>query len=136
MEIAKGTRTYLKDVDDFGTVQRTNLLGLQNTPVVLLDDGSARAFAGERRAEVVDVAAKVNVLGDPVPSVPLDVFAVGATQLTEFGVPPAQQTSIFKKWRTLPDDQKRVFVEQWESLDTSDQASLNAFLQMMVDNLS
>jgi hypothetical protein len=136
MEIAKGARTFLKDVNDFGTVQRTNLLKLRNTPVVLLDDGSARAFAGGRRSEVVDVASKADVLGNPVTSVPLDVFAVGATQLTEYGVPAAQQTSIFKKWRSLPDAQKKVFVDQWEEVETSDQAALNAFLQMMIDNLS
>lgn len=135
-EIAKGTRAYLKDVNDFGTVQRTNLLGLQNSPVVVLDDGTARAFAGGRRREVVDVATKVDVLGNPVPLVPVDVFKVGAVQLTEFGVPEAQQTEIFKKWRLLPEAQKTEFIHRWEGLDTSDIASLNAFLQMMVDELS
>jgi hypothetical protein len=136
MDIAKGSRAFLKDVNDFGTVQRTNLLGLQDSPVVLLDDGSARAFAGGRRSEVVNVEAKADGLGNPVSTIPLDVFAVGGAQLTEFGVPAAQQTEIFKKWRQLSDTQKASFMEQWEEVDASDQASLNAFLQMMVDALS
>ena len=135
-QVAKGTRAFLKSVNDFGTVQRTNLLGLQNSPVVVLDDGTAVAFAGGRRVEVVDVAGKVDVLGNPVPFIPSDVFRVGAVQLTEFGVPEAQQTEIFKRWRQVPDAQKQEFVRQWESLDTANTASLNAFLQMMVDELS
>lgn len=134
--IAPGARAFVKEVEDFGTVQRTNLLGLSNTPVVVLDDGSASAYAGQRRAEVVNTELKKDVLGNTFEDVPLDVFAVGAQQLTAFGVPPEKQRAIFAKWRTLPADQKQAFISQWEEVDENDQAELNAFLQQMVDHLS
>lgn len=90
--IAPGTRAFVKEVGDFGTVQRTNLLGLANTPVIILDDGSAKAYAGQRRAEVVNTGLKKDVLGNSFEAIPLDVFAVGEVQLTAFGVPPEKQT--------------------------------------------
>lgn len=101
-----------------------------------MDDGTAYGFAGNRRAEVIDTATKKDVLGNPVDEIPLDVFSVGEVQLTAFGVPADKQTEIFKKWRALPDEQKKAFIAQWENVDPNDQANLNAFLQRMIDSLS
>ena len=134
--IAPGARAFVKEASDFGTVQRTNLLGLANTPVILMDDGTAKAYAGQRRAEVVNTELKKDVLGNEFADVPLDVFAVGLQQLTAFGVPAETQTAIFTKWRSLPSDQKQAFIAQWEQVDSDDSAELNAFLQQMVDHLS
>lgn len=134
--IANGARAFVKEAQDFGTVQRTNLLGLTNTPVILMDDGTAKAYAGHRRAEVVNAGLKKDVLGNDFVDVPLDVFTVGLEQLTAFGVPAETQTNIFKKWRSLPSDQKQAFIAQWEQVDPNDSAELNAFLQQMVDHLA
>ncbi|GAQ92885.1 alpha/beta-Hydrolases superfamily protein [Klebsormidium nitens] len=130
--VAPGTRAFVREVEDFGTVQRTNLLGLSNTPVVVLDDGSARAYAGQRRAQVVNPELKKDVLGNSFEDIPLDVFSVGEQQLTVFGVPAEKQRVIFAKWRGLPADQKQAFIAQWEEVDEDNQAELNAFLQQMV----
>lgn len=102
--VAPGTRAFVKEVEDCGTVQRTNLLGLSNTPVVVLNDGSARAYAGQRRAQVVNPELKKDILGTLFVDIPLDVFSVGEQQLTAFGVPVEKQRAIFVKWRGLPAD--------------------------------
>ena len=133
--IVPGIRAYIKDNSTFGTVTRTNLLGLSNTPVIQLDDGTTQAYAGPLRKNVVDAEKQVDFEGQSV-SVPLDVFGVGRDQLTAFGVPADQQTAMFQKWRSLPRNQQDAYTQTWESLDKNDQAALQSFLEGMITALS
>lgn len=133
--IAPGSRAYVKDNDLFGTVTRTNLLGLSNTPVIQLDDGKSQAYIGPLRKNVVDAEKKVDFDGQSV-SVPLDVFGVGRDQLTAFGVSAEKQNQMFQKWRTLPKNQQEAYTQSWDSLDKNDSTALQGFLQGMIDALS
>lgn len=133
--IEPGSRAYVKDNSTFGTVTRTNLLGLSNTPVIQLDDGTTQAYVGPMRKNVVDAEKRVDFEGQTI-SVPLDVFGVGREQLTAFGVPAEKQTAMFQKWRALPRNQQDAYTQTWESLDKDDPTALQNFLQGMVSALS
>lgn len=133
--ITPGSRTYLKDQSLFGTVTRTNLLGLSNTPVIQRDDGKTQAYVGHMRSNVVDAEKNLDFEGQPV-AVPLDVFRIGREQLTAFGVPAEKQTAMFQKWRSLPQNQQEAYTQTWSTLDKNDSTAVQNFLEGMIAALS
>jgi hypothetical protein len=133
-DLPLGARTFQKDQQQYGYVQRTSLLGLSNTPVVLVDDGSLRAYAGAQRVQVVDKAAGVDLFNEPT-SLPMDVYDVGFTQLTAAGFSVEQQKQIYTAWVALPSAEKDSWTAQWDALDPTDTAAANAFVQGLVGTL-
>lgn len=136
IDVSPGSRLYAADAGQFGNAMRANVLGLTNTPAIVLDDGTTVAYFGPRRANVVDVAKKKKITDGSSASVPLDVKMVGKDQLDALGIPADQQTSMFAKWTALSDSQRSEFLAKWSGLDKSNADEFRQFVQSMVDTLS
>ncbi|KAG5191355.1 hypothetical protein JKP88DRAFT_285348 [Tribonema minus] len=133
-----GKRPYIPSKSMYGEIQRLNMLGLVNAPVLQLDDDSLAGFAGAPvQEELYDPVTKVNLLDDAIASVSLDVRAIGRVQLTAHGVSPEQQTILFRRFMTvLTDAQRATYRTQFETArDSGDPAQLQTFLNMMVARL-
>jgi len=131
--VTDGQRLYVQDKADYANVVRTSFLGLQKAPVVLMDDGSLRGYAGvEAEEQIVDTVLKQNSYGEAV-EIPVDVRYVGIAQLTAHGTPSETQSTMFNNWRTkLTQDQRNTFMASWGAVDTSNATALGAFLDSMV----
>lgn len=122
------TRAYTVDKRIYGDVVRRNTLGLQTfSPTIQLDDGSYVAYFGfDALDKVADPQSKKALDGDTV-DVPMDVRTVGNQYLTLLGIPAKSQEAAMKKWLSLLEDVRNGYIAQWESLDKSDSAAVNAF---------
>lgn len=137
MSLSQGTRTFVVDIEEFGDVVRTNMLGLTSAPVVVADDQTLKGACGQRAKEnVVIVASKKNLL-DVTVTVPVDVRIVGIAQLTAAGVPSATQALMFDNWRTkLIRADRLAYTVQWEAASAGTPAEAAAFVQLMVTTLT
>lgn len=138
VNIVPGSRLYAEDAAQYGNALRANVLGLENTPAIALDNGSSVAYFGPNRSKVVDPTTKKTLTGNDTSSVslPLDVKTVGNNQLNALGIPAEQQTAMFAKWNALSDSQKSDNLSKWNALDKSNADELRQFVQSMVDALS
>jgi hypothetical protein len=127
-------RLFAADVAEFGTIRRTNVLGCTVSPAieVVLDDGRRTAYIGKNvLRNVVDPNTGSTALGE-THELPLDVKLVGNQYLTSMNIPAAAQEALFAKWRSLPQEQQKLFSSQWFALDKSDPASVQTFVTGMV----
>lgn len=133
--LTTGERTFLKDAQLYGTKVRT-LLGLQDSAVVVADDGTARGYFGEEaKVELVKAETKEDGLGNAL-ELPLDFRSVGIAVLSASGVPEDTQIKMFKKFMTFPKDQRDAYVAQYEALDLNNYQDVQAFVQNMTSLLS
>jgi hypothetical protein len=127
-------RLFAADIAEFGTIRRTNVLGCKLSPAieVVLDNGLRTAYIGTNvLRNVVDPNTGTTALGETF-ELPLDVKFVGYQYLTAMNVPDAAQEALFAKWRSLPQEQQRLFSAQWFALDKSDPANVQTFVTGMV----
>lgn len=137
MPLTVGGRAFVPAHGQFADVVRTDFLGLKDSPVVHMDDGTMVAFAGQRvLTDLVDKDTGKNGLDESV-ALPLDVKVVGIGALTGFGVDPATQTAMFAQWMTaLTPDQRATYTQQWEAALAAGGDQLTQFLSGMVAALS
>lgn len=123
-------RAYVLDKAQYGNVERPNTLRLSTyAPTLSLDDGSKRAYFGKFALQkVADPEAQKTLEGDSV-QIPMDVKLVGYQYLTALGVPAEAQQSAMAKWMSLPQASQLSYISTWESLDKSDAAAVNSFVQ-------
>ncbi|KAG5183096.1 hypothetical protein JKP88DRAFT_273071 [Tribonema minus] len=128
----KVLRAFVADVGDFGDVIRTDLLGLDEAPVVSMDDGTLRGAVGAAAKEKV-INAETGKDGFEAPyEVPLDVRTVGIAQLTAHGVPLETQAAMFDNWRTkLTAGQKQSSMQAWAAASQGSPEEVQAFLEGM-----
>ena len=75
-------RKFTLDQDQYGTIMRTNVLGLSEAPAILMDDGTYRAYFGDNvPAQLVDPSTGKNGVGEPY-TLPLDVKIVAHNYLS------------------------------------------------------
>jgi hypothetical protein len=132
-----GSRAYVTIVDDFGNINRPSFLGLKNAPVLQMDDGTLRGFAGEQAMEsVVPVDVGKNAIDQTI-DLPVDVRITGIAQLTAAGVPTETQALLFDNWRTkLTKAQRTQYSNVWQSTSSSSPEEKVAFVQSMISMLS
>ena len=135
--VSVGTRTYIPSNEGFGSVSRTSFLGLKNSPVVTMDDGSVIALAGQAALkDVVPTATKKNALNEEV-NLPLDIRVVGIDLLTAHGVDADTQALMFSNYITkLSKAQRAQYTAAFDNIDQSDPAKLTEFLDNMVATMS
>ncbi|CAM9453653.1 unnamed protein product, partial [Phaeothamnion confervicola] len=111
--------------------------GLTKAPVVLLDDGTLRAYCGtEAEEQIVEPELKKNSYGENV-DIPTDVRVVGIAQLTAHGVSAEVQAVMFTNWRQkLTQEQRGTYLAAWDSVDTGNATQLGGFLDQMVAYLT
>jgi hypothetical protein len=135
-QVSVGERAYLKTKDIYGTVVRNNTLNLNNSPVLLRDDGKLEAFLGMKRTDVVNPVTLSDGMGI-FENVPIDVRTTGIAMLTQAGIPNETQAVMFDNWlNKLTKEQRSTMTDQWNSVDKTDAAALGAFLQTMVSSLT
>lgn len=94
--LESGERTYVKPVEIYGTKQRP-FLGIQNSAVVVCDDGSLRGYAGDD-ANVNLVSAITGKDGlNQDNTIPTDFRTAGIAALSAAGISPALQITMFTK---------------------------------------
>ena len=132
----KDTRCFTVDRQEFGSIQRTNVLGCKLSPFVqmTMDDGTVRGYAGEyAREKTVD--PKATGKGVPV-TLPLDVKGVGFQYLSGMGVSAEQQVALFRAWRALAPAVQASYTSQWDNLDKDDAGALAGWINNLVQFLS
>lgn len=134
--IETGERAYVKSVEVFGAKQRT-FLGIQNSAVVVCDDGKYRAFAGNVADEdLVSAVSKKDGHGDEIP-IPTDFRMVGISVLTAAGIPEATQITMFNNFMTnYTKEQRDIYVAMYDGLDKNDPSAVEAFVTQMISLLS
>lgn len=134
-QVAPGDRAYIKSDELFGEVTRTHILGLENSPVILRDDGRYVAFVGEKTSLVVNKETASDGVGTF--TTPLDVRLVGIELLTAHGVPQETQALMFTNFVTkLSKAQRAGYTAQFDSVDASQPDQLKGFLDAMVAALT
>ena len=136
IEVTVGARTYLQDVETFGNIQRTSVLGLANSPVIGLDTGRSVAYFGAQRTKVVDAVEQKDIATGTSVAVPLDVKTVGYEQLTQLGVPADQQTAALLKWDQLSADARATHISQWLAVDKTDTSAVTTFVTDLMSILA
>ena len=133
--VSEGARAFTLDVNEFGTVNRTNVLGVRNAPELQLDDGPYRAYFGPWvQASVVDSSTREDGLGI-IHNLPLDVKAVGFVWLTQYGYTAEQQEALLGKWRSLSTQEKDTRSSAWGALDKGNTPEALAFITDLVNFL-
>jgi len=67
VHVDKGDRTFIKDDDSFADVTRTRIFGKESSGVVvLMDDGSYKAYLGNSLNQVVNTETKKDADGTDV----------------------------------------------------------------------
>jgi hypothetical protein len=129
-------RTYVKPAEVFGAKQRP-FLGIQNSAVVVCDDGVLRGFAGdEANVNLVSVVTKKDGL-DQVNTIPTDFRMIGISILTAAGIPEATQIAMFSNFMTnFTKEQRDTYVSMYDGIDQNDTAALEAFVTQMLAMLS
>ena len=129
-------RVYLLDKNLYGNNVRT-FLGIQNSAVVSSDDGSVAGYAGDyAKTNVVDVSTQKNGWGNES-TLPLDFRVKGIELMTAFGIPAETQQSMFANFMTnYTADQRSAFVAQFQTIDLSDTAAVQAFVNTMMSMLT
>lgn len=131
-----GERVFDATKNEYGTVVRNNLLGLKDCPVIVLDNDSLRGFAGTRRDEDVVLPSTGKTVSGSAIELPLDVRTIGNEELIAYGVDESVRTAMFAQFRALPAATQQSYVDQWNSVDKSDETALHAFLDGMLAALS
>ena len=65
----------------------------------------------------------------------VDVHGQGVNVLNYMGISEEVQSQMWARWALLPDDEKASWVEDWKSLDTSDQEDIFSYVTLLVDLL-
>ena len=132
-----GERAYVPLVDDFGNILRPSFLGLQHAPVLTMDDGSLKGFAGHQALQtVVPTSENKNALAETI-EVPLDVRIVGIAQLTTAGVSTEIQGVMFDNFRNkLTKEQRDQYSAMWLAASSSSPEEQVSFIQSMVSMLT
>lgn len=130
-------RTFLKDLQEFGSKQQRSFLGFSNSAVVVCDDGKIYGYAGEEcLTKVVDAHTGLDGHAQVV-DIPLDFRTVGIAVLSAAGVTTGVQAQMFANFmRDFTKDQRTTYVTQYNSIDASDTASVQAFVGLMVSLLN
>jgi hypothetical protein len=134
MQVSNGDRAYLKKAGLFGDVQRTTMLNLPNSPVLLRDDGLLVGYVGDDTHDIVNKTTASDGLTSV--DVPLDVRVIGIQLLTQHGTSEEVQAKMFTKFVSLPKSERDTFVAAFEAVDQSNVAEVNAFLDNMVAGLT
>ena len=121
-----GTRIYLPDVELFGDVQRTSVLGT-NGIVVNCDDEVTRMFCGkEFLKKVFDKASGKNATGEAI-EIPPDVKIIGPSVLKSIGVDDSSQALLLHKFMALEKSDRLEKAIYWEE-HKDDQEAMSTFL--------
>jgi hypothetical protein len=134
-DLPVGGRTFVKDYEQFANVLRTNLLKLANSPVLQIDDGTFRGYAGTQKVNVIDCTSLKDLSG-ALSTVPLDVKSIGNQLLGGIGVTPEIQAAMMTKWLALPLAAKTSFLTRYHALDLTNTEAVTAFLHSMIAALS
>ena len=114
MHVSKGDRTFIKDDDSFSDVTRTRIFGKESSGVVvLMDDGSYKAYLGTSLNQVVNTETKKDADGTDV-ELPMDVKKNGPAILSGIGLDDENQKALFQKFMVLPKDLRRAKMEEWK----------------------
>lgn len=132
MSITVNGRKFALDTELYGTINRTNVLGLQDAPAMTMDDGSSRAYFGANvPTQLVDAETATNGVGQTFP-LPLDVKMVGYLYLTQMGYSAEQQLELMAAWMALPSSERTTRSAAWDAVDKNDQVAALAFINALI----
>jgi len=72
----------------------------------------------------------------PVLDLSVDVRGEGVNVLNHMGISPEVQTAMWERWALTPDDVKASWLEDYKSLDTSDNNDVFSYVKLMVEFLT
>lgn len=126
-----GKRIYIKDIDEFAYTQRS-LLGISESAVCLVDNFQRRGYIGIKAKEaIVDPESKVNALDEEV-EVPTDFRVIGINILDDFGISKEKQGTMFTIFMTsFTKEERKHYIDMFDSLDKSDNAAITQFVNNM-----
>jgi len=138
MHVTTGDRTFSKDKDEYGDVERVTMFKCTatNSSVIKLDDGTFRAYLGTTlKNEVVNKTTGKDGNGADV-VLPTDVKTVGPQILSNMGIPAKKQAALFQKFMVLDKATRRQKMQEWSEciLEESCNAFLNDFLTLLEDD--
>jgi hypothetical protein len=133
-----GNRVYIKSEDDFAYKQRT-MLGIKDSAVLIPDTNETKrvGYIGfEALHELVDPTTKKNAFDEPV-EVPLDFRVIGISVLDNFGISKDTQGLMFNNFiKNYTKEQRKTFIDQFASIDTSNTELVQQFVNNMISMLT
>lgn len=128
--IANGSRAFITVRGEYGDKVRP-FLGIQNSAVVVSDDGATLGFAGRQaQVDLVDATTKEDGTGTVV-TVPTDFRMAGIAVMTALGIPVPQQINMFEHFMALSQEQRKVYVDQYDAVDRNNPAAVQQFVDAM-----
>ena len=136
MQLSKTDRVYMNDVNMYGNIVRTGILGLKKSDslVILGDNGVMKAYSGNCCCSVISASTSTNKSGEKF-NLPLDVKTIGADILTDAKVPKLKQMKIFSNYLGLTSAEQRVYTTKWESISNGSDSEKKKFMLNMVTKL-
>jgi hypothetical protein len=135
-KIAVNGRVYVADIDDFAYKQR-ELLGIKDSALILADTGVKKAYIGIYAKQVLyDPETKKNS-ADYEADLPLDWRQKGMFLMSSLGIPIETQTIMFNNFIAHYNvDQRRGYINIYNSIDHNDPIAEQAFVNQMVSILT
>ena len=135
IHVTEAERIYVPDVDRFGDVKRTKVLGIEAVDCEI-DGGLRKAYFGTMAKEkVVKKENGKNGLDQDFTVPSIDVFAEGRTVFTMAGVTAEDQVTCSVAWLGMDAVAKQPYLDAWDAVDKVDPASIAAFGTYMRNEL-
>lgn len=111
-----GERTFVLDQQEYAAKSRP-FLGLSESAVVILDDGTYLGYAGDlAKAKLVKVETHLDGNGNVIDDLPTDFRSAGIGELTNRGVPAELQAKLLLNFmRDFTKEQRAVYVAEYDA---------------------